>query len=274
MESPRWGLCGNPTYTIYCLLMPVPDPYGLSNAYFEAQIERCRKTLEQIAARPDSLRPGRVIPGHDDLRIHDGRRLDASVMFLDICEFSGIPSSNAEEQASVLQILSFFFTEMIRIIEDYGGVVEKNTGDGLMAYFADTKTPEISIQTRAVTAALTMFAAAKTIINPVLARSGLTPLAFRICIDHGPITIAKVGAARGFNGIVAIGTTANIAAKMLAVAGRDTILIGTQVLNGLPQSWLRDFVVHETSETGWVWRETQEAYDFWRYTARWIFPLK
>jgi len=37
----------------------------------------------------------------------------------------------------MLRVLNLFFTEMIRIVEDYGGAVEKNTGDGLMAYFED-----------------------------------------------------------------------------------------------------------------------------------------
>ena len=33
-------------------------------------------------------------------------------------------------------MLSLFFSEMIRVVGDYGGTVEKNTGDGIMAYFA------------------------------------------------------------------------------------------------------------------------------------------
>jgi len=30
-----------------------------------------------------------------------------------------------------------FWVKWVKIAEDYGGVVEKNTGDGLMAYFND-----------------------------------------------------------------------------------------------------------------------------------------
>jgi adenylate cyclase len=37
----------------------------------------------------------------------------------------------------MLRVLNLYFSEMIKIAEEYGGTVEKNTGDGLMAYFED-----------------------------------------------------------------------------------------------------------------------------------------
>lgn len=81
-------------------------------------------------------------------------------MFLDICKFSARPAWTEQAQQTLLQILSLFFTEMIKIVEDYGGFVEKNTGDGLMAYFVKEPNDETSAQQRAVSAALTMFSAA------------------------------------------------------------------------------------------------------------------
>ena len=35
----------------------------------------------------------------------------------------------------LLAALNLFFSELVKVAEDYGGTVEKNTGDGLMAYF-------------------------------------------------------------------------------------------------------------------------------------------
>jgi len=252
--------------------MAKPSSNRLTKAYQSAQIDRVLATLEKIIARPQPSTVGRVIPATENLTIHDGKRLEATVMFLDISKFSNRPCESAEEQLAMMQILSLFFTEMIRIVEDHGGVVEKNTGDGLMAYFAQNNEPEISIQHRAMSCALTMFSAAETIINPVLVRSQIDPLQFRVCLDHGHITIAKVGVARQFNGIVAIGTTANIASKMLAVAKPNTILIGDSMLKGLPQEWNNRFVSIETSETGWVYRELMIPYPFYRYTGRWTIP--
>lgn len=252
--------------------MAKPSSTELTSAYRRAQIDRVVATLNKITARPGPFAQGRVIPQADDLAIHDGRRLEATVLFLDICKFSSRPCENAEEQSAIVQVLSLFFTEMIRIIEDHGGVVEKNTGDGLMAYFAKNDLPGVSIQQRALSCALTMFSAAETLINPVLANSNIPALDFRICMDHGHITVAKVGAARRFNGIVAVGTTANIASKMLSVAKANTILLGDAMLPGLPQLWVERFVQLESQDTGWTYRPSQAPYGFWRYDGRWRVP--
>ena len=68
----------------------------------------------------------------------------------------------------LLRVFDFFFTEMIRIAEDYGGTVEKNTGDGLMAYFEDGGGHRESGAKRAVACALTMMDTTSWLINPVL----------------------------------------------------------------------------------------------------------
>lgn len=252
--------------------MPSPSSNELTAAYYRAQIDRIVSTLNKISARSSSVGLGHVIPNTDDIAIHNGRRIEATVMFLDICKFSQRPCESAEEQTSIMQVISLFFTEMIQIIEDHGGVVEKNTGDGLMAYFARNDLTGITIQQRALSCALTMFAAAD-LINPVLQRADIQPLDFRVCMDHGFITVAKVGAARRFNGIVAVGTTANIASKMLSVAKENTILLGDNMLRGLPPVWLREWVKVETEDTGWHYRQSQAPYPFWRYNGRWKAPI-
>ena len=243
----------------------------LTKEYFERQKDRTLATLNRIVGR-DPIANGRVIPEARNLTLHDGRRLDASVMFLDICKFSQRPSWTEQEQETLLRILSLFFNEMIRIIEDYGGVVEKNTGDGLMAYFTRAPNDGTSPQQRALSAALTMFNAADQLINPIIASSELDPIQFRICIDHGPITVAKVGAARGFSGIVAIGTTANVASKMLAIADPNTILLGSMMLEGIPEAWRRSYLRLKTMETGWIYRATNQPYAYWEYIGRWMEP--
>lgn len=252
--------------------MTDPSSHELKSGYYRAQITRIIETLNKITTRPNPTSVGRVIPEADDIAIHDGRRLEATVMFLDICKFSSRPCEGADEQMAIMQILSLFFTEMIQIIEDHDGFVEKNTGDGLMAYFAQNNLPGISIQQRALSCALTMFSAAENILNPLLVRSNIAPLQFRICMDHGQITVAKVGAARRFNGIVAVGTTANIASKMLAMAQPNTILLGDMMCQGLPQVWVSNFVELETANSGWVYRQSNAPYPLWRYFGRWKVP--
>lgn len=247
------------------------DPNKLTRAYVMKQVARNLAAVDKIRER-SQVAAGRVVPSSGDLPLHAGRRIDATVMFLDISKFSSRPSWTDMEQENNLRVLSLFFSEMIRIVLDYGGTVEKNTGDGLMAYFTRNSASGVTSQQTAVAAALTMFSAATTIVNPLIQNAGLIPLDFRICLDHGPITIAQVGVARDFNGIVAIGTTANIASKMLAFADPNTILIGTKVYEGLPAFWQSEYVTFKTAETGWFYTDNNVPYAFWVYNGRWNIP--
>jgi len=244
---------------------------NFTRAYLSKQTTRINENLEKIASRPE-VKDGRKVPNTNSITIHDGRRLEATVLFLDISKFSLIPAWTAEEQSNLLRILSLFFSEMGQVIEDYGGTIEKNTGDGLMAYFVHDSNDGRTTQLRALHAAMTMFYASDEIINPILSTARLNPIRFRICMDHGPVTIARLGAAKRFNGIVAIGTTANIASKMLSVAEPNTILMGTKVVEGLPPQWVNKFLSMKSSNTGWVYTTNNAPYEYWEYSGRWKEP--
>jgi class 3 adenylate cyclase len=242
----------------------------LPDTYWEEQIQRMQDVLQKIRDRAQSVVTGREVPQDEVLLLGTGRRLPMAVLFVDICGFSSRPSGSAEEQALVVHTFNLFFTEMIRIAEDYGGTVEKNTGDGLMVYFEDGggDPPEDGCK-RAVTAAATMLHATEKAINPVLASSGIAEISFRVGIDHGQVTIAEVGAARRFRSRVAIGSTANVASKMLEVAGPNEIVIGDQVYQRLPREWSQQLAHLHLLQTGWVYVKTGAPYAFYKFTGRW-----
>ena len=100
-------------------------------------------------------------------------------------------------------------------------------------------------------------------------KSNIEPIQFRICIDYGQVTIAKLGAAKRFNAIVAIGTTANVASKMLSAANAGEILLGENVKNHLPSEWQSSWVKLHTYQTGWVFRSTNLPYSYYKYDAHW-----
>lgn len=239
-----------------------------NTAYWQKQKTRILETLKNLGSVQDPIQSGRVIPDEQALSIGLGRRLKMAVLFLDISGFSGRPSEDLAEQDILLRILNLFFSEMVKIAEDFGGTVEKNTGDGLMAYFEDIAAEGSTGPDRAVSAALTMFYATTNLINPILAKNNLFPLRFRIGIDYGYVTIAKLGAARRFNSVVAIGTAANIACKMLGTADPDEIIIGESVVAGLPDH-RRQWCQIKTIKSGWIYRKFNRPYPFYTYKGRW-----
>ncbi|PXA92011.1 hypothetical protein DMC47_24800 [Nostoc sp. 3335mG] len=242
-----------------------------SAPYHLVQTRRVEVMRRRIQAVNQTVAPGWIVPVPEDLPIGRGRRLEAVIMFLDISGFTHRPSETAQEQDQQVRILSLFFSEMIRIVGDFGGTVEKNTGDGIMAYFGRPRAAAPDTRQRALVCALYMFLAAERLINPVILASGLEPLQFRICLDFGSITVARLGAAQRFNHIVAVGTAANRTSKMLAHAEPGDLLVGDAMLEGLPAKWLETHLSHTGKESGWVYNDGT-AYHFWKYVGRWTPP--
>lgn len=243
---------------------------GLTTAYWNSQIERVERLRAKIQARP-ALSEGRVVPDDDDLLIGAGRRLEAAVMFTDISGFSQRQSITSAQQDAMLRVLNLYLTEMIRIIEDYGGSVEKNTGDGLMAYFERGKigSADENATKRAVACALTMDAATKYLINPIIEAAGISPIAYRTTLDFGPITIARIGAPGRFNANVAIGNAANFAAKMLGHVQPGEIGLGWRAWNQLPEFWRTLWTYQSATSTGWVFSGLDTPYPLYIYNGRW-----
>ena len=152
---------------------------GLQDSYWRTQIDRVEELRKKISDRP-KVGEGRTVPDDDALSIGEGKRLSMAVMFIDICGFSNRQMETLEDQDLTLRVLNLFFTEMIRVAEEYGGNVEKNTGDGLMIYFNDGDgTPAENGSKRAVAAALTMMAANKHLISPILLATPTKEIEFR-----------------------------------------------------------------------------------------------
>lgn len=241
---------------------------GLTSTYWRQQTQRVESLRVSINER-SRIQTGRVVPDNDDLVIGSGRRLNLAVLFLDICAFSARRSFTEGEQTTSLRVLSLFFSEMVKIAEDYGGVVEKNTGDGLFAYFEDDLLPFVPASQKAVAATLTMFAANAYLIRPMLTGSAVAPLDFRVSVDYGPVTIAKLGAPRRFNSMVAIGVPANFASKMLSNAQADELVLGEQAKLQLPTTWQTRYTELAVGDTGWTYVASRRPYRLYRYTGRW-----
>lgn len=248
---------------------------GLDATYWRGQAERVeaiRKRIKYGNAAMTAL--GRVVPQDDDLAIGSGRRLPLTILFTDISGFSARRSWTEEEQANNLRMLNLYFTEMIRIIEDYGGTVEKNTGDGLMAYFEDSQEEYGADNStkRALACALTMFAANEKLILPILKASDIAPIEFRVSIEHGPVTIARIGAPRRFSSNAAIGNAANFASKMLSHIKPNNVGLGHAAKARLPTAWQTDYCVLADVVTNWTFTSNSAPYPLYIYNGRWVLP--
>ncbi len=236
-------------------------------------MERLHKRFAQLKDRIDSVAPGHVVPDLDDLNIGGATQHRLAILFLDICGFSSIPNWNPEEQKEVLARLNLFMSEMITVVRDFEGHFEKNTGDGLMSYFGEgTKTDAERVKP-AVEAAAIMHYFNDNILGPLMDSYRVPRLKFRVGIDVGPVTLARVGiksADSDYSSVVAIGTIANLACKLMKLIPDGGICVGQNAYAQLPNNWASRCA--KASPTGFVYVESQQPYPAWILNYRLMAP--
>lgn len=254
------------------LLGSIPEtPNGWGASYLKRAQERVDTRARTLPGRIDALALGRVVPDPEDLSIGSGRHLSLAVLFLDICQFSSWPSASHAEQSQTLMRLNVFMAEMLNIIRDYGGHFEKNTGDGLMAYFGSGSSELLEASRSALYCGSVMQAVNQYVLTPWFQKNGLDVVRFRVGIDVGEVTIARIGIHGLATQRVAIGSTANIACKIMKFVPDGGISIGDSVKQQLSANWQR--TLEELPATGFVYVKSQAAYKAWKVDHTLSYPI-
>ena len=142
------------------------------------------------------------------------RRL-VSVLFADLVGFT--PLSESRDPEEVRALLSRYFDTCRRLIELYGGTVEKFIGDAVMAVWGTPVATEDDAE-RAVRAALDLVAAVSALGQEV----GAEDLRARAGVLTGE---AAVNLAAAGEGMVA-GDIVNTASRVQSVAEPGSVLVG------------------------------------------------
>jgi class 3 adenylate cyclase len=153
-----------------------------------------------------------------------GRRVIATVLFVDIRGFTSLVEQQPPEQS--IELLNTYYTLMFDALSGHGGVVNQMIGDGLMALFgapAPLPAPELA----ATPAALDMLAVID-LYNAERAAAGQEPLAIGIGIASGEVIAGYTGTQHRAT-YTCIGDTVNVAARLEAhtkVAARGILVDG------------------------------------------------
>jgi adenylate cyclase len=251
------------------------SPNKWTKIFRQRILDRFDRRLSQLQDRIDGVAKGRVVPDVEDLDIGSGTELQLAILFLDICGFSGIPNWKSDEQKNVLALMNLFMSEMISVVRDFDGHFEKNTGDGLMAYFGERMKTDPERVKPAVEAATVMHHFNDQILGPFLDSRSLARLKFRIGIDVGPVTLARVGvksADSDYNSLVAIGTIANVACKLMKLIPDGGICVGDYAYRALPNNWASRCTKSDNPTT-FVYVENQLPYPGWVLDYRLSEPV-
>lgn len=227
------------------------------------------------ASNSHNFHKAACIPDPESLKLGEAYTVEITVVFVDIVNFTGINMSSSDSQQNVLMQMDLLFSSLFKIVQDEGGFVEKNTGDGLFCYF-DSSDDKNSIE-KAIKASVMMMAFVENGSNPLFKNIGINDLDINITIDHGEITLAYLGNRKRFKALVAIGLAANRAEKMFgAIKGLENkIIVGHDVLMKIKNSDLKKLfaynkaieVVRRTSRKSSS--GTRVYYDTYFFMGRW-----
>ncbi len=114
-----------------------------------------------------------------------GERRDVAILFLDLKNYTDL--SEKLDHETVHQLVTSVMSALARVVEGYGGIVDKFEGDLIMALFGAKQASENDC-IRAVAAAMKMMETFAS-INEIIASNGLE-LNARIGINYGSVTVA------------------------------------------------------------------------------------
>jgi len=193
----------------------------LLNKNLEAKVQDQVMELERHNQLRRYLSPKlaeKILSSEDVLWTEPQRKL-AAVIFTDIRGFSSLTDSVEPEE--LFHLLSRYHSEMIQLVHEYDGTLNKIVWDGLFIFFGDP-IPMENHADRAVRMAVEMQRKA-TVLSDEWIRYG-HPLGVGIGINSGYVTVGNVGS-DAYRDYTVIGNQVNVAARLEAAAGPGQILI-------------------------------------------------
>ncbi|MDX8395614.1 MAG: adenylate/guanylate cyclase domain-containing protein [Mariprofundaceae bacterium] len=145
-------------------------------------------------------------------------RQDVTVLFADMVGFTAF--SQVTETEETVDVLNKHFEVFHRIIDYYGGHVDKYIGDAVMAVF-NHPNEDKDHERHAVMAGLAMVAACQKL--GVLRKNG-EPIQFRVGLNRGEAIVGHIGAAERLEYTV-IGDTVNVASRMGGLGDGDEVVL-------------------------------------------------
>jgi class 3 adenylate cyclase/pimeloyl-ACP methyl ester carboxylesterase len=215
------------------LLVPCPQ-CRTSNSAGNRFCKKCGQALG--AARPpaDNERfasPHAYTPQHLAEKILtsraalQGERKLVTVLFVDVSGFTAL--SEKLDPEDVHALMDRAFELMLAEVHRYEGTVNQFLGDGLMALFGAPIAHEDHCA-RAVHAALGIHRALGAYRDELLAKRGIEFRA-RMGLNSGAVVVGRIGDNLRMD-YTAVGDTTNLAARLLALAEPDQILVSEDIV--------------------------------------------
>ena len=192
---------------------------GVRNSSYAEQVKRgamVRSNFERYFAPNIAAE----IAQQDTVVPLGGDRRPITILFSDIRGFTSMAESMRPD--AIAQLLTEYFSEMVEIIFDHGGTLDKFVGDSVMALWgapiAHSGDPD-----RALKAAMAMQDAIRR-LNERWVSAGRPEIGVGIGINYGEVFAGNIGSHRRLEYTV-IGDAVNVANRLCSEAGPGEILV-------------------------------------------------
>ena len=169
-----------------------------------------------------------------------GRRQRICVLFADVRNFTPFAEKHTSEE--VIETINAYMTALTEALHAYGGLLDKYTGDGLMALFRVTEDPPDDQIQEAVLACLAMRDVAK-MVSKRMQEQGKEALHVGISMHYGEAVVGLVGNPNQFN-YTALGHTVVVAARLNSIAQPGDVMVSDTVYQAIADT----FTVEECDE--------------------------
>ena len=157
------------------------------------------------------------------------------MLFSDIRQFTQLAESLPADQ--VVEMLNYYLAQMVDVIFDYQGTLDKFIGDSIMAFWGAPLRSDLHA-TDAVVAALEM-SRSQFLINSYYAEKGWPLIQFGVGVHTGSVILGNIGSTQHLDYTI-IGDTVNFTSRLEGLTGyyNIPILISDQTKQQLDASIL------------------------------------
>ena len=173
----------------------------------------------------------KLLDNEDSLNL-GGKESEVTVLFSDIRGFTSM--SEKLEPTEIVEVLNRYFKEMIKVLFEFNGTLDKIVGDELMVLYGVPLKNDNDCDD-AVSTAIKMFESLEK-FNATVVKDGFNPIEIGIGINKGKVVSGNIGSDQQMNYTV-IGDTVNLGARLCSSAKPGELLISNSVKQGLKKNY-------------------------------------
>jgi len=173
----------------------------------------------------------KLLDNEDSLNL-GGKESDVTILFSDIRGFTSM--SEKLEPTEIVEVLNRYFKEMIKVVFEFNGTLDKIVGDELMVLYGAPLENDNDCDD-AVNTAIKMFESLEK-FNAEVVKDGFKPIEIGIGINKGKVVSGNIGSDQQMNYTV-IGDSVNLGSRLCSNAKPGELLISNFVKENLKKNY-------------------------------------